>query len=114
MNKELSIISEIKGEILLLRLEGDITKESGDELLKWHEWEGGLPDGTTSLVIDFARVPYINSAGLAALIRLVRIGKNGLYRSRCFGVNYHHEKLFTMVGLTRWLSIYHSEWAALE
>jgi len=41
MNKELVIKSESKKENFLLRLKGDITKASGDELLKWHEWDAG-------------------------------------------------------------------------
>lgn len=111
---ELEIKCETKKEVFLLRLAGDLTKVSGDELLKWHAWEAGLPEGAARLVIDFSQVPYINSAGIAALIRLVRIGKDGLYQAGCFGVNYHYEKLFKMVGLTRWLTIYPSEWTALE
>lgn len=113
-DNELIIKEEIKPDTYILRLSGDITKSSGDALLQWRNWEAGLPDGVTALLIDFSRVSYINSAGIAALIRLCRFGSGGLYRSGCFNLHYHYEKLFTMVGLNRYLNIYPSEWSAME
>lgn len=111
---ELTIKEEIKSGVYLLRLSGDITKNSGDVLLQWRNWESGLPDGLTTLLVDFSRVSYINSAGIAALIRLFRIGNGGLYRSGCFNLHYHYEKLFIMVGLNKYLKLYPSEWSAIE
>lgn len=113
-HKELIIKEEIKPEVLILRLSGEITKDSGDELLKCRNWESGLPEGITSLLMDFSKVSYINSAGIAALIRLFRLGSGGLYRSCCFGLHYHYEKLFTMVGLNKYLTVFPSEWSAME
>lgn len=113
-DNELNIIARIKSDIYILRLSGDITKNSGDALLNWRDWEAGLPDGITALLIDFSEVNYINSAGIAALIRLTRIGAGGLYRSGCFNLHYHYEKIFTMVGLNKYLKFYPSEWAAAE
>lgn len=113
-DNELIIEEEIKPCVYMLRLSGDITKTSGDVLLQWRNWEAGLPDGITALLIDFSGVSYINSSGIAALIRLFRFGNGGLYRSACFGLHYHYEKLFTMVGLNKYLRIYPSEWSAVE
>lgn len=110
---ELIIKEEIKPDVYILRLSGDITKTSGDALLQWRNWEAGLPDGIAALLVDFSRVSYINSAGIAALIRFFRFG-GGLYRSGCFGLHYHYEKLFTMVGLNKYLRVYPSEWSAVE
>ncbi|MBP1933499.1 STAS domain-containing protein [Ammoniphilus resinae] len=111
---ELQIQAKLNKGVYLVQLTGDITKKSGKQLLDWHHWEAGLPGQSKRLVLDFGRVNYINSAGIGDLIRLVRMGKDGLYQSGCFGLNYHYEKLFHMVGLTRWLTIYPSEWAALD
>jgi len=111
--QELIIQGERKKDVYLLRLQGDITKPSGEELLRWVDWEKGLPDQLPRLVLDLSSVPYINSAGIAYLIRLVRLGQEGGFETSCFGVSYHYEKLFQMVGLTRWLTICPSEWAAM-
>lgn len=114
MEKELSIREEAKSESCLLHLSGDITKTSGDTLLNWRNWEDGLGNGMGALILDFSGVAYINSAGIAALIRLVRMGAGGLYRTGCYGLIYHYEKLFHMVGLTKYMTIYPSQWAALD
>ncbi|MDT3705113.1 MAG: STAS domain-containing protein [Thermincola sp.] len=114
MTAELIIKEEIKEGVFLLHLTGDITKTSGDELLRWRKWEEGLPEGIPCLIINFDEVQYINSAGIAALIRLVRLGVNDRYRSGCYGLSYHYEKLFTMVGLTKYIRIFPSEWAAVD
>lgn len=111
---ELTIKEEIKSGAYLLRLSGDITKNSGDVLLQRRNWEAGLPEGLTVLLVDFSCVSYMNSAGIAALIRLFRIGSGGLYRSGCFNLHYHYEKLFMMVGLNKYLTLYPSEWSAIE
>lgn len=113
-NSELSIREEIKSDIYILRLSGDVTKEAGDILLQWRDWGTGLPGGLAYILVDFAGVKYINSAGIAALIRLVRMGANGKYSAGCFNLHYHYEKLFSMVGLNKYLHIYPSEWAAMD
>lgn len=111
---ELTLRSEIKQGVYILRLSGDVTKSSGDFLLQWQNWESGLPEGISALLVDFSGVTYINSAGIAALIRLFRIGSTGLYRCGCFNLHYHYEKLFSMVGLDKYLKLYPSEWAAID
>ena len=113
-NTGLSISEETRQGVYILRLAGEITKDAGEELLRWRNWESGLPGGETSLMVDFSKVTYINSAGIAALIRLFRLGSTGLYLSLCFGLNYHYEKLFIMVGLNKYLTIYPNEWIALD
>lgn len=114
MEKELLLKEVVKQGFYLLILTGDITKTSGEELLAWRNWEEGLGSDINTYILDFSKVKYINSAGIAALIRLLRILPEGRYRTGCFGLSYHYEKLFKMVGLVRYLRIYPSEWAAME
>lgn len=114
MEKELMIQEEQKQGCLLLHLSGDITKTSGDTLLRLHKWEDGLGSGNHSLILNFSDASYINSAGIASLIRLVRLGTRGGYRTGCYGLHYHYEKLFKMVGLTKYMEIFPSEWVAVE
>jgi anti-anti-sigma factor len=111
---DLNIVEERKEGVLLLHLTGEITKPTGDHLLRWRPWEEGLGNQAHVLLINFTGITYINSAGMAALIRLARLGARGNYRTGCYGLHYHYEKLFTMVGLTRYMEVYPSEWAAIE
>jgi len=98
----------------LLTLSGDLTKQAEETLFGLRSWQDGLEDGKPFLLIDFAEVPYINSAGIALLIRLVRLGRKAGYRSFAFGVSGHYQKLFRMVGLTEYMAIYPSEHAVAE
>jgi len=97
-----------------LTLRGDLTKQAEETLFGLRSWQDGLEGGKTFLVIDFTDVPYINSAGIALLIRLVRLGLKAGYRTFAFGVNGHYQKLFRMVGLTEYMAIYPNEQAIAE
>ena len=114
MITELEINQEVKEGILILHLRGDITKASGESLLRFKPWDQGLEKGTIGVALDFAEVEYINSSGIAALIRLVRLLNAGQYPVGCYQLIFHYEKLFKMVSLTKYMTIYPSEWAALE
>jgi len=114
MGEQPDVAVREKERYTLLTLRGDLSKEAETALLGARPWESGLEGGKTALVIDFSDVAYINSAGIAALIRLVRAGRAGGFRTYAFGVNPHYQKLFRMVGLTEWMAIYPSEYAAAE
>src|SRR5690606_1290153 len=98
---------------IILDLQGDIAKDAEDMLMSLNQWEQGL-DGKTFLVLNFLQVPYINSAGIAILIRLVRYGIKGKYQTFAFGLSAHYQKLFKMVGLTEYMMIYPDEYSVLE
>lgn len=114
MEEELIITSEVVNETLLITLKGDLTKTSGERLLHFHQWEQGLPNNLSILIINFDHVNYINSAGIAYLIRLCRLLNGNHITIRAFGLEYHYEKMFSIVGLSRYISHYPSQWAAVD
>lgn len=114
MEQEIDISLEEHKGVFLLKLTGDLTKTTGEKLLKYHPWENGLPDGCSILVIDFEEVPYINSAGIAYLFRMAKLLHENGVSIRTFGLEYHYEKMFHIVGLTKFIQFYPSEWAAVE
>jgi len=114
MEEELIITTEEIHDILLLRLNGDLTKTSGEHLLHYFPWEQGLPNNKSILVISFEKTNYINSAGIAYIIRLCRLLNDNSVIIRAFGLEYQYEKMFHIVGLSKYLTHYPSEWAAME
>jgi len=100
--------------IMALDLQGDLTKQAEDLLLRLRPWQEGLDDGRLYLIVNLAGVPYINSAGIAVLIRLSRAGARGNFLTFAYGVAPHYEKLFRMVGLTEYMMIYPDEHAITE
>lgn len=99
---------------LLLRLAGDLTKTTEGILLNMYDWELGLGEGIRYLVLNVSEVPYMNSAGIAMLIRISRAGKKGGYQTFACGLTAHYQKLFHMVGLTDYIIIYPDEYSVLK
>ncbi|HHY74238.1 MAG TPA: STAS domain-containing protein [Bacillus bacterium] len=116
MEEELEIIMPDKenNDVSFLQLTGDLTRASGERLLKYYPWEQGLPNGRNILVINFTNVNYINSAGIAYLFRVCKLLHKNNVLIRTFGLEYHYEKMFHIVGLTKYMKFYPSEWAAVE
>ncbi|MFD0714996.1 STAS domain-containing protein [Paenibacillus sp. GCM10027626] len=96
----------------VLALKGDLTKMSEQELLG--DLTGGLGEHVRFLALDLTGVAYINSGGMAVLIRLARIVRKAGAHTFAWGVTPHYEKLFRMVGLTEWLMLYPNEFAVMQ
>lgn len=81
------------------------------------DWEGTEQDQRSSyayLVLNFTQVPYMNSAGIALLIRLSRSSKKAGIHTLAFGLSSHYQKLFRMVGLTESIMLLPDEHAVLR
>lgn len=97
----LSVNKEWLPEGLILSFKGQLTSSSEalfQEILSQDPW----PKVT---LCDFSDVDYINSSGIAMLIRLLRqsMTKGGSLRAR--GLSPHYQKIFRMVGLSDYIEI---------
>ncbi len=89
--------------ITVLRFAGDITSASQPAILGTYE---GLAETTRRILLDFSKVEYLNSSGIALVIQmLIAASKHGR-TIRSFGLSAHFQKVFTMVGITRYTSIH--------
>ncbi|KUO73012.1 MAG: hypothetical protein APF81_23960 [Desulfosporosinus sp. BRH_c37] len=109
MAKGLQIISREEEWVKIIELSGEITKS--DEVPP----DQILPPSQEikAVVLNFSKVEYINSAGIALLIRVVRLAREKPIAVLAHGLNSHYEKIFNMVGLTNYLYIYPNEGTAL-
>ena len=112
---ETKVNMEEKDGVAVLRYEGDITSFSEAAILGTYR---GLPTGDyPKILLDFSKVEYINSSGIALIITmLMEAGKAG-QKIVCFGLTPHFHKVFEMVGLKKYTSLHHTEeegLAALE
>jgi len=104
-NELLTIREERSESAVVLALQGDLTRDGGESILGKYAWEKGV-DGTRYLVLDLEGLDYIDSGGMAVLIRLTRSARKGGIHSFAHGVQDHYRKLFQMVGLTETLMVY--------
>ncbi len=97
--------------VAVLRFEGDIASTSKEAVLGAYQ---SLPKDTARLILlDFTRVDYINSSGIALVIQLLIEASNAGQKVYAFGLSPHFTKVFTMVGITKYAELFPGEREAL-
>jgi anti-sigma B factor antagonist len=95
--------------VTVLRFEGDIASTSKEAVLGTYQ---GLPK-TAKLLLDFTKVDYINSSGIALVIQMLIEASNSGQKVYAFGLSPHFTKVFTMVGITKYAGLFPSQPEAL-
>lgn len=97
--------------VTVLRFEGDIASTSKDAVLGSYQ---ALPKETAKLILlDFSKVDYINSSGIALVIQLLMEAANAGQKIFAFGLSAHFTKVFTMVGITKYAGLFPTQADAL-
>ena len=97
--------------VTVLRFEGDISSASKEAVIGSYQ---SLPKATVKTVLlDFTKVEYINSSGIALVIQLLMEAANGGQKVLAFGLSAHFQKVFTMVGITKYAGLFPDQTAAL-
>ena len=92
--------------VTVLRFEGDIASTSKDAVLGTYQ---GLPKTAKLVLLDFTKVDYINSSGIALVIQMLMEANKNRQKIAAFGLTPHFQKVFTMVGITKYASLYPDE-----
>jgi anti-anti-sigma factor len=97
--------------VAVLRFEGDIASTSKDAVLGIYQ---SLPKATNKIVLlDFTKVDYINSSGIAQVIQMLIEASNGGQKVYAYGLSPHFIKVFTMVGITKYAGLFPDQAAAV-
>ena len=97
------------GRVTVLRFSGDISSSSHDALLGTYT----TVSKSQPVLLDFSKVEYINSSGIALVIQmLMEANKNG-QKIAAFGLTPHFQKVFTMVGITKYAGLFPGQQEAL-
>jgi anti-anti-sigma factor len=95
----------------ILAFSGDIASTSKDAIMAAYQ---GLGPSTSSILLDFTGVDYINSSGIAIIIQmLLDASKSGDRTIGIFGLTPHFNKVFTMVGVAKYARMSPDEATAL-
>lgn len=108
----LHISTEIQGDTLVVRLEGELDHHTAERVREQVEAE--LDRGLTeNLVINLEGLQFMDSSGLGVILgRYKRVTQNGGRMALC-SVNDQLMKLFEMSGMMKILRIYQTESQAL-
>lgn len=106
------IIFETCGNITVLDIRGDITAFSDAKVNE--AYQIATERGATRLLLKIASDAYINSGGIAVLIQILAQTSHNRQVVGITGVSEHFKKIFSMVGITKFATIYTSIEEALE
>ena len=88
--------------ISVLRFSGDISSTSKDSVLgAWQNVSGSGP-----VLLDFSKVEYINSSGIALIIQVLMEADKTGQKVAAFGLTPHFQKVFTMVGIGKYAGLH--------
>jgi anti-sigma B factor antagonist len=97
--------------ITCLRFSGDVSSASKDAIVGTYQALDKASHKT--ILLDFKGVEYLNSSGIALVIQvLMEANKSGQTIAIC-GLTPHFTKVFTMVGITKYATLYPDEAAAV-
>jgi anti-anti-sigma factor len=107
MEQKNEIKVEKRNGIAVLQVQGDITSHSEpyiNEAYK-HLNDQGPPQ---AILFQFKEDAYINSGGIAVLIQILAQTRSNDQQVAITGLSEHFKKIFNMVGITKFASIYDS------
>lgn len=92
------------GPVTVLRFAGDITSTSEAVMLGAYQ---GLPtESCKRILLDFSKVEYLNSSGIALVIQLMSAANRNGQQVRAYGLTPHFQKVFTMVGISKYAQMH--------
>jgi len=111
MAKAQEIIVRQAGDVSVIDIKGDVSSTTGQPIEDaYHKVTAA---GTKKILFVFAADCYINSGGIAILIGILSESKKKDQKIRMTGLTSHFQKIFAMVGLTKYAQILATEDAAL-
>lgn len=112
MSAELKIETEKLKDVAVLKMEGDVTSFAETDLMG--AFDAGLSAGDKKFILDFTKVDYINSSGIAIVIQILSKAKKAEVKVVCCGLTPHFQKVFEMVGLKKYTEILPGREEALQ
>ena len=100
----------VGGRLVVLDLRGEITTFGDDTIRTAYREATGL--NAMHVLLNFAGVDYINSAGISIIIGVMGEARNAGQQVLVTGLTSHYQKVFRMMGLTQFAPIFETEEAA--
>ena len=97
--------------VTVIRFEGDISSASRDAVVG--AYQTLAKDKVRVVLLDFTKVDYINSSGIALVIQVMIEASGAGQKVYVFGLSAHFQKVFTMVGITKYANLYADQQEAL-
>ncbi|MCA9743556.1 MAG: STAS domain-containing protein [Deferribacteres bacterium] len=103
---------ELDGAIATLKMNGDLTHTAEQRLI--NAYDKCATPKTKHIVLDFSQVEYINSAGMSIIISMLTRAQEIQQEIRACGLSPHFQKIFNMVGLSKYIMHFENLQDALQ
>jgi len=111
-NKDIEISVAKKNDVSIINIKGDVTATTGEAIEG--AYQKVTTEGVKKILLFFDKDGYINSGGIAILIGVASESVKNKQQIRITGLSSHFQKIFHMVGLTKYTQIFPSEELALR
>ncbi|MFL5642957.1 MAG: STAS domain-containing protein [Chloroflexota bacterium] len=99
------------GPASILRIDGDITSSSEPDLTAAYGL--AVANGAKVVVLDFAKLEYMNSGGIGLLVTLLVRAQRAGGRLVAIGLSDHYRQIFELTRLDEAIEIHDDEAAAV-
>ncbi len=108
----MKIVNSIKGDCSICDVDGEINLNTSPELRK--SFDDLVKSKVKKVIIDFSKVPYIDSSGLATLIELFQRLKKSNANLRICSLSEKVKNIFEITKLHKLFDICDDQESALE
>lgn len=112
MEQNTLVETRVKNDVGIMDISGEVTSFS--EKVLEEVYEKLTKDGLKKIGFNFENVSYINSAGMAIIIGILTKSRTRGQSLRGWGLTDHFQKIFDMVGITKYMDHLSSEEEALK
>lgn len=112
MEQNTQVETRVHEDIGIIDLSGEVTSFS--EKILQEVYEKLSDDGLKKIAFNFQNISYINSAGMAIIIGILTRSRSRGQTLRSWGLTEHFQKIFDMVGITKYMEHLASEREALD
>ena len=112
LEDELTVNTRQRDGVAIIDLVGDVTTFAEEKINS--AYQQVTEAGARMILLNFRQNDYINSAGIAILIGIVTEVNRNNQKLAVSGLSQHFQRIFRMVGLAQYASIYQDEDEALR
>jgi anti-anti-sigma factor len=95
----------------IIDLSGEINAQADQALNA--AYAEAIQDGAQTVVLNFSKVDYINSTGIALIVGLLAQARKAKRQLRVYGLSDHYMEIFQITRLADFMHVFDSEESAL-
>jgi len=105
-------VSMLTSDAAAIAIIGDVTSACEQQLMQAHE--EATDGGASMIVLDFARMEYMNSGGIGMLVTLLVRAQRRQQRIAAVGLTDHYRQIFQLTRLDEAISLHDDVEGALS